>query len=380
MKGWEERPLGDLHDPLTHRLANPERNLNHLIGQWDRRAQKAGWWDVAASLADAGPGNNPNLNRDIGMFDAGLHRLCEHFAGDAPERPLFLCISALVPHYPFVCPPDLFEYYRSLVALPEVDPEAVANLHPAYRAKARVQHPEPLSENHQLNAIAAYCGMVEVLDQQIGRALATLEELGVLDDFIVVHWSDHGDMMGEHGLWWKRTFHEASVRVPCLFHAPGRIRNGHEVHQNVSLVDLFPTLCELCDLEVPPGLDGRSIAGLLRGEDQAGWPDLVFSENWQPGKGSLGAEHVPAHMLKKGSWKLTTFGNHPHRLLHDLATDPGERHNRIDDPACARILSDLDEELRTLLPPRSMVPTPSDFIPQRGGRVDGSWGAGPGFL
>lgn len=353
-KGWQERPLGDLHDPITHKPTSPERNLTHLSGEWGRPLTGAkGWWDVAASLRQAGPGNNPVARQDAGMFDAGLHRLRQRFANGAPEKPLFLCISALIPHYPFVCPPELFDYYRARVRLPDVSPEDVANLHPAYLRKIEIQHPEPLPEDEQLNAIAAYCGMVEMLDHQIGRTLDTLEELGVRDDFIVVHWSDHGDMMGEHGMWWKRSFHEASARVPFLFSAPGRISSGHTVRENVSLVDIFPTLCELCDLPVPADLDGRSFAKLLRGEPAPDWPDIAFCENWQP---SLGPEFAPALMIKKGSCKLSKFGSHPQRVLHDLDKDPHELHNRIDDPAYGDILADMEAELEKIRQPIPMVP------------------------
>jgi choline-sulfatase len=121
MKGWQERPLGDLYDPRSSRPVEPERNLDHLIGDWPQQTPKKGWWDVAGSLANAGPGNNPFLNRDIGMFDAGLHRLRQRFAKGTPAQPLFLCISALIPHYPFVCPPELFAYHRERVSLPRVD-------------------------------------------------------------------------------------------------------------------------------------------------------------------------------------------------------------------------------------------------------------------
>jgi choline-sulfatase len=217
----------------------------------------------------------------------------------------------------------------------------------------QVQHPNPMPEDHQLNAIAAYCGMVEVLDQQIGRALDALEELGVLDDFIILHWSDHGDMMGEHGQWWKRSFYEASARVPLLFQAPGRIASGHTIRQNVSLVDVFPTLCELCDLPIPPRLDGRSFAKLLRGEDDPDWPDEAFSENWQP---ALGAEFAPAYMLKRGPYKLTRFRDHPQRLLHDLSRDPQELTNVAEDPAYRQIRQELEARLERILDPQPMLP------------------------
>jgi len=110
----------------------------------------------------------------------------------------------------------------------------------AYQAKIAKQHPCPNADDEKLNAIAAYCGIIEFLDTKIRRTLDALEKLGGAKDVIVVHWSDHGDMMGEHHQWRKRSFYEASARVPFIWQAPGRIRPVHTVSQNTSLVDIFP--------------------------------------------------------------------------------------------------------------------------------------------
>jgi choline-sulfatase len=155
-------------------------------------------------------------------------------------------------------------------------------------------------------------------------------------------------MMGEHGQWWKRSFYEASARVPLLFHAPGRIASGHAVRQNVSLVDIFPTLCDLAGLPVPDGLDGRSMAKLLRGEADPDWRDIAFCENWQPWPSY---EHFPAYMLKKGSLKLQQFGASRRKVLFDLEKDPGELTNVADDPAYAEARVDLEAELAGILEP-----------------------------
>jgi choline-sulfatase len=345
MKGWQERPLGDLYDPVTNRPVETERNLKHMIGEWER-PWSTPWWDAAERISLSGAGHNPSMAQTEGMYDAGLYRLRERLRNGPPEKPLFLCISTLTPHYPFVCPEPIFSHYRSRVELPDVSEDEVAGLHPAYQAKIDRQHPYANSRDEQLNAIAAYCGMIEHMDRQIGRALETLEELGVRDEFIVVHWSDHGDMMGEHGQWWKRSFYEASARVPFLFSSPGLIASGHEVAENTSLVDIFPTLCELCGLPVPDGLDGTSMTRLLRGEENPDWPDIAFSENWQP---SLGEEYVPAVMLKKGPYKLSRFGSHPQPLLHDLANDPDEMHDVADDPAYQTVRAELEGELAKIV-------------------------------
>ena len=156
-------------------------------------------------------------------------------------------------------------------------------------------------------------------------------------------------MLGQKGLWEKQSYFDASVRVPFLISWPHRMtQSGRTIHQNVSLVDLFPTLCDIANVPVSVGLDGRSLVPLLDGRTK-GWPDEVYSELW-------GAENGPSVMIKQGSLKYFRFDGKgrdawPDQLF-DLAKDPNETHNLIDEPEYADALARLRAKVTTLPAPR----------------------------
>ena len=114
--------------------------------------------------------------------------------------------------------------------------------------------------------------MISYLDEKLGRLLDALEESGQLEDTVIVHLSDHGEMNGEHGLWRKSVFYEASVRVPLQIAWPGQLPAGARIPQVVSLVDVVATLLDIAGVEPPAPLDGDSLLPLLRGHDAA-WKD-----------------------------------------------------------------------------------------------------------
>jgi choline-sulfatase len=150
--------------------------------------------------------------------------------------------------------------------------------------------------------------------------VATLEAAGQdLDDWIIIYTSDHGEMLGEFDTWWKLKFYEGSVRVPLFIRAPRRFAGGRRLQQNVSLCDLYATICELAKAEVAPDRDSRSLVPLLEGE-AADWPDTAVSAY---------DEHL---MIKDGSWKYWALA--PDReVLFNLATDPHEENDLAADPA-----------------------------------------------
>ena len=117
------------------------------------------------------------------------------------------------------------------------------------------------SEEHR-RAVAAYYACVDYVDDCIGELLEGLRRAGGLDNTYIVYTSDHGDMAGEHGLWWKRSYYEASARVPLLVSGPG-IASKTTESTPVELVDLFPTFCDWAGIETPEALDGESILPIL---------------------------------------------------------------------------------------------------------------------
>jgi choline-sulfatase len=175
------------------------------------------------------------------------------------------------------------------------------------------------AERDVRRATAAYYGMVETIDSHFGRLLETLRHLGQdLDDWIIVYCSDHGEMLGEHGLWEKFRFYEGSARVPLLLRWPKGFPGGRVITQNVNLCDLYATLCDLAGLPIPPGLDSRSLRPLLEGRT-AGWSGESLSQF---------TDHV---MIKQGPLKYQYYGAEGPEVLFDLAADPGETTNRMGD-------------------------------------------------
>jgi arylsulfatase A-like enzyme len=173
--------------------------------------------------------------------------------------------------------------------------------------------------------LSIYYGMVKEVDDNVGRLLARLDALKLADNTLVVFMSDHGEMMGSHGMGSKMVFYEESVRVPLLMRFPGRIRAGLRVKETVSLMDLFPTILEYLG-QAGPEREGYSLRPLLEGRKQA-IPDYRVSE-W------AGA-NVPNFMVRTIEWKLMMAKDPASRAtdaLFDLKNDPLETTNLLGKP------------------------------------------------
>ena len=168
---------------------------------------------------------------------------------------------------------------------------------------------------------ANYYGLVSMVDGAYGRVLRALEESGQAENTIVVYCSDHGDMMGDHGLMQKGVFYEGATHIPLMIHVPWISREQVMMDQPVSLVDLVPTLLELLNGGVPAGLDGKSRVYGLR--DPSSWkPEDIFIEWHEAGDHTMDGRSIKT----ADNWKLNLFhGDVPE--LYDLNTDPGELHN-----------------------------------------------------
>jgi choline-sulfatase len=165
--------------------------------------------------------------------------------------------------------------------------------------------------------------MVSYIDDQVGALMRVLSETGLADNTVIIVTSDHGDMLGERGLWYKMNFFENSARIPLIVHLPNRF-TPRRVSLNVSLVDLFPTLLELSAGGEPVpnpvvALDGRSLLPLMLG-DEGAWPDTAYGEYLAEGTTQ------PILMIKAGHHKyIRCNGDLPQ--LFDLSKDPLERRN-----------------------------------------------------
>ncbi|MFH5185221.1 sulfatase/phosphatase domain-containing protein [Paenibacillus sp. TAB 01] len=178
-----------------------------------------------------------------------------------------------------------------------------------------------VSERELRRATAVYYGMVETIDEQYGRVIRALEHAGQnLDDWIIIYTTDHGEMLGEHGIWEKQKFYEGSARVPLIIRYPEGFGGGRTVEENVNLCDLFATLCELTGIETPEGLDSRSLVPLLKNAGGTDWDNETVSQ--------FGGTNL---MIKKNHLKYQYYGESMPEVLFDLDSDPGELRNVIDD-------------------------------------------------
>jgi len=245
-----------------------------------------------------------------------------------PDTPWFLCASFSRPHFPLTAPRRHFErYWPDGVTEPRVPAGGDAFDHPMSVGMREGFHSARIDHDEMMRARAAYFACISYLDEVIGDLLLRLEADGLLDNTIIVYTSDHGEMAGEHGVWWKNGWYEACTRVPLLISLPGQRAESplaQQVSAPVALVDLFPTLCGLSGVATPDGLDGVDLTPTLTASAPA--PDRpIFCDNLIPRWGA-GAEF---RMVRQGAYKYVRFRD-CEPLFFDLAHDPGEQHNLID--------------------------------------------------
>jgi choline-sulfatase len=261
------------------------------------------------------------------------------------DRPWALLVSFVSPHPPFVAPPEYLELYPpDSVVLPVGWRQEDWTRHPALEVRRRILClEEPLDEATLRQAIAAYYALCTFVDAQIGIVLQTLEELGLADDTRVVYTSDHGDMIGEHGLWYKGTMYESSVGIPMIVAGPD-VPTGKVSQTNVSSVDLFPTALEAVGVDAMPedaDLPGESLFTLANEPDRV---RTVFSEY------HAGASPSGIFMVRGERYKYVYYVGYP-AALFNMVDDPDETRNLAEDPAYADVVAACDRELRAICDP-----------------------------
>lgn len=250
---------------------------------------------------------------------------------EVDKSPFFLCTSFAQPHDAFEIISEYWEKYKDIeVPMPKAEKTALDKLHP-YNRWIQIHHQADqidLSDKQIRDNRRAYYAMVTYIDDKVGEIIRELERIGLRDNTMVLFTSDHGEMLGEHGMWFKRTFYDPAVKVPLIMSWPGKFPAGNKVDSLVSLVDLGPTLMSL--VEVPDreewvsSMDGESFAHLLYGKEQ-NWKNEVFFEYYGEGpvRSMIG--------LREGNMKyIQVHKEEP--LLFDLDSDPLEMTNLAGQP------------------------------------------------
>lgn len=346
--GYQTALSGKMHFAGPDQLHGFEQRLTTDIypadfgwtPNWDQPGVRPEWYHNMSSVIDAGPCVRTNqLDYDEEVVFAARRHLFDVARG-ADSRPFCLVASLTHPHDPYVISRPYWDLYRDEdIDLPRVSlPPDAWDAHSLRLREVCDIGRNPPSEAQVRAARRAYYGAISFVDEQIGALLKALEESGQADNTIVLLVGDHGDMLGERGLWYKMNFFEGAARVPLIVHAPARF-TPHRVAAAVSLADLLPTLVDLAhdghSPAAPEPIDGRSLWPHLTG---AAGHDEVIGEYL--GEGAL----APIVMIRRGPWKFIHSAPDPDQLYH-LGDDPDEVRNLAADPAAAGVLLAFREEV-----------------------------------
>jgi uncharacterized sulfatase len=263
--------------------------------------------------------------------DGATARAAAQFLNRPSREPFFLAVGFHKPHLPWVAPQRYFDLYRLKdIPLPQAAPDDLHDV-PVPAANPPVA-PNPQSAVEQREAIRAYFACVSFVDAQIGLLLDALHRTRHTEDTIVVLWSDHGFQLGEHaGQWAKNTLFEESVHVPLLIAAPGMPQPGTPAAAPVELLDLFPTLVDLCELPMPLGLQGVTLRPLLDDPRDAVKPAAVTL---------LDRGNLVGRSVRTVRYRYTEWGSPRRAELYDHVGDPQEHHNLARDHAVRSIVAD----------------------------------------
>ncbi len=282
-------------------------------------------------------------------------------SGRDPDKPFFLIANFYDPHHPFVAPQEYLDRYDPAALPPPIGgPDDLTDRPPilaeaskaSYAGRARgfaAYSPEEIRRT-----IAAYYAMVTLIDDEVRRILSALDDLGLAEDTLVIFTSDHGEMLGDHGLLLKGPMlYEGAVRVPLILRWPGVLPANVRRPDLVQWIDLCATVLGAAGAEPLGGDQGQSLLPLARGDAEApcrGWALCEYRDSGHP-------YDPPVHltMLRQGRHKLVVHHGDPATgrprsgELYDLEADPGELRNLWDDPAASDVRADLSALLRDVL-------------------------------
>lgn len=329
LHGFEERWVPDIYPAAFDWTRSNRREVAINDGSQSKH-----------SVLVAGPGETEDMLYDELVIRQAEEGLTGLLAGD---RPFLLIVSITGPHFPFKAPQRYWDMFAGAdIRLPHLPENYQAREHPYVGWVRRSgKFEEPVPDEACLRARRSIYGRMALVDDHLSRIVTRLEQAEARDSTFLTFLSDHGDMMGEHGLWFKNTAFEPSSRVPLFFTGPG-IAQGR-IAETVSLLDLGPTLAGLAGipaLEVPT--DGRNLAPLLRRERD---PETgcAIVENYGEGL------HRGVRTIVRGPWKLNVC-QHTLPELFNLAQDPHEWTNVAAEPEHAGMVADLLEQLNAAAP------------------------------
>jgi len=265
------------------------------------------------------------------------------FVQQHQDAPWFFSFNCFDPHHPFDPPADYLQRYQpEQMPLPKFQPGELSNKPRYQQLDHEWAHNEPgffpvssmTTADHQ-EVTAAYYAMVELIDDQVGRILNALEETGQRERTIVLFMSDHGEMLGDHGLYLKGPhFYEPSIHVPLILSWPNQFKSNLQADGLVELVDLAPTLLAAAGESIPASMQGRSLLPILNGkQDPAKHRDYVYCEYYN----AWTHHRSYGTMMRTRDHKIVVYHGVEDGELYDLDSDPDEFNNLYDQPAAAEL-------------------------------------------
>ena len=263
------------------------------------------------------------------------------------DKPFFIAAGFYRPHCPYIAPKKYFDMYPLETIKAAVDvPGERERLLPA--AIQTTDWHFGVDEMAQRQSIQAYYASISFLDAQVGKLLDALDRLGLTENTIVVFWSDHGYLLGQHGQWQKQSLFEGSARTPLIVAGPGTTAKGKASGRTVEAVDFYPTLADLCGLKgTPANLAGRSLRPLLK-DPNARWDKPAIT---QQRRGNAQNGFFMGYSVRNERYRYTEWDQGRKGVeLYDYQVDPNELRNFASDPKYARVVEQMKKLLRAYPP------------------------------
>jgi choline-sulfatase len=284
---------------------------------------------------------------DQEVLESGLRFL--RTRAKSTGKPWAAYLGFIMPHPPFGAPQKYWDLYPpDQVRMPNVPVGYLEGLPLDFQILRQFKMiATPIPEERIRRARSAYYGMISELDGMIGEILDEIEKMGELQNTLVVYTSDHGEMLGEHGLWLKNNLLEGAARVPLVMAGAGLPR-GVTIETPVSHVDLVATLLDFAGLTKPSGLRGSSLLPMIGGK-QFSHSKFVYGESNSEGN------CTGSFMIRKGKWKYIYFSWYGDGQLFDLEDDPGEMNNLANSPLHASVVQELHGCLTSVVDPEAVT-------------------------
>lgn len=251
------------------------------------------------------------------------------------NKPFFLAVGMIKPHLPFYAPKKYFDMYPlDKIEVPKTLSTDLDDIPPAGVKIARPDrdHANVIKHDQWKKAVQAYLACITFMDAQIGRVLDALDKSAYRDNTIVVFWSDHGWHLGEKEHWRKFALWEEATRVSLAIKVPGMTKAGGVCGRTVNLIDLYPTLVELCGLPKKDDLEGASLVPLLK------------DPNAKRDRPSITTHGRNNHAVRTEKWRYIRYADGSEEL-YDHDADPLEWKNLAADPATAKVRAELAAQL-----------------------------------